>query len=1033
MESKATRATTQGDGATTDRPVACSALTPSRAAENSQAAHPILDGPDGRYELLEEIARGGMGAVVRARDRTLEREVAVKVLQERFKAGSLMARRFVDEARIAGQLQHPGIPPVHDLGTLPDGRPFLAMKLIKGRTLDALLRDRPDLAGDRGRFLAAFEQVCQAVAYAHAHRVIHRDLKPSNVMVGAFGEVQVMDWGLAKVLADRPEVTPEPPSDSDERLVTEIRSARDEDGSETQAGSVLGTPGYMAPEQAAGAIDQIDVRTDVFGLGAILAVVLTGRPPFVADSPEEARVLAARGKLDDCLARLDACGADPGLNALCRRCLSPERDDRPADAGAVAAAVAGLRAEAEERARRAELERVRAEAEARAQRQKRRAQLAAAAGVLGLLVVGGIGWMAVRNQSLARRADAGRVASIALGRAEQLAAQADRVDPGDLAASHEELKLWDQASSAIEQADAALAGAGDAALAARVRDTAAEVRAGLAGAHRAAALLAALEAAWGADEGTDGNRPNSRNSARLYRAALAAAGLPADGDARTLAAAVGAERPGLREAVVRALDGWLYSLRSLPDPDAERVRAAADMADPDPARKAVRAGLAAGDKEALARLAGGLEPEGLDPATAVALGQALTFKGLAADAVRLLRAVRDRHPSDLEVLGGLSAALRFASPNDPIAAEESVGCARAMVAAHPGKARPHFTLGQGYLFSKGDPAAAEPHYLRVLELNPRFTWAMFHLGTIRLRRGDLAGAERWFRRAAEAAPEFPQYHLGVFWVLRSKGDLAGAEAEIRKAIELDPKAWWAHIYLGWFLHSVKGDLVGAEAEYRKAIELKPDDPIARKNLALVRRIRPLLPRLDDVVAGRAAPNSPAEAVNFALLCAQRYRRQYAAVARLFDRAFADDPRQAEDLTLSDELFESHRYYAAFAALWAGVGRAADAPVKESERASLRRQALSWFRADLAAWAARANADDPGERAKAATALGVWLGDGEEFSVGAPTAPDGLPADVQSALDAIWAEVRATRERAKKPTPAAPTTPKPKTDSSPALK
>src|SRR5262249_52751143 len=254
-------------------------------------------------------------------------------------------------------------------------------KLIKGRTLDALLRDRPDTAADRGRFLAAFEQVCQAVAYAHSHRVIHRDLKPSNVMVGAFGEVQVMDWGLAKVLDDRPAATPGPPSDSGERLVTEIRTDRDEDGSETtQAGSVLGTRGYMAPEQAVGAVDQVDTRSDVFGLGAILAVVLIGRPPFVADSAEEDRVLAARGKLYYCLGRRVAGGADPSWIAPGRRCLSPERTDRPADAGAVAAAVAGLRAEAEERARRAELERVRAEAEARAQRQKRRAQLAMAAG-----------------------------------------------------------------------------------------------------------------------------------------------------------------------------------------------------------------------------------------------------------------------------------------------------------------------------------------------------------------------------------------------------------------------------------------------------------------------------------------------------------------------------------------------------------------------------------------------------------------------------------------------------------------------------
>jgi serine/threonine-protein kinase len=994
MAANSTRPATEDHDLTSDPADAPATLTATSEPDNPPAAPPVVDGPAGRYELLEEIARGGMGAVVRARDRTLDREVAVKVLQERFNSASVMARRFLDEARIAGQLQHPGIPPVHDLGTLPDGRPFLAMKLIKGRTLDALLRDRPDQTADRGRFLAAFEQVCQAVAYAHAHSVIHRDLKPSNVMVGAFGEVQVMDWGLAKVLAGRPEATPESPSDSDERLATEIRSGRDEDGSETQAGSVLGTPGYMAPEQAVGAIDQIDARSDVFGLGAVLAVVLTGRPPFVADSAEEARVLAARGKLDDCLARLDACGAEPGLIALCRRCLSPERDDRPADAGAVAAAVAGLRAEAEERARRAELERVRAEAEARAQRQKRGAQLAAAAGVLGLLVVGGVGWMAVRDQALARRADAGRVASIALGRAEQLAAQADRIDPGDVAAADEELKLWDQAVPAIEQAQAALAGAGDAALAARVKDTVAEVRAGLAGARRAADLLAALEAARGGDVSSIGDSPDHRASVRTYRAAFAAAGLPVDGDAQALASAVAAERPGLREALMRALDDWRDRLKFPPDPDAERVRAAADLADPDRTRKEIRAAVSAGDKATLARLVTRFKPADLDPATAVALGVALRQKGLGPDALRILRAVRDRHPSDFYLIMQLSLGLQVVSPDDPVAVEEAVGCARAAVAAYPDKAWPHYLLGFLYRNHKRDPDSAEPHFLRALELNPRFTFAMVQLGFVRQVKGDLAGAERWFQ----------------------------------KAIELDPESG-AHIGLG-SVDLLRGDLAGAEAEYRKAIELDPNSPKSRKNLALVRRVGPLLPRLDDVITGRAAPDSPAEAVNFALLCAQRFRGQYAAAARLIARAFADDPRQAEDLTRSDELSASHRYYAACAAVLAGVGRGADAPADAAERAALRRKALGWLRADLAAWSARAAAADPAERAKAAGALDLWLSDGEEFAVGPRKAPDGLPADEQSVWDALWADVRATLGRARMPAPAAPPAPKSETASSP---
>src|SRR5215472_11050458 len=358
------------------------ATTDDQSGKGAPAARPA--GTE-RYLLGEEIARGGMGVIYCATDTALGREVAVKVLQEKYAPDSGTARRFADEARIAAQLQHPGIPPVHDLGTLPDGRPFLAMKLIKGQTLDALLASRPDPSHARGRFVAVFEQLCQAVGYAHAHDVIHRDLKPSNVMVGAFGEVQVMDWGLAKVLTARGRAGGPPATALDTAAGTAIRPARDAD-QETQAGSLLGTPAFMPPEQAIGAVDRIDARSDVFSLGGILCAVLTGRPPYVADTAEATRQLAARARLDDTHARLAACGAEPELVALCLRCLAPEPDDRPPDAGEVAAAVAALRAAAEERARRAELDRVRA-----AEQGKRRRVLLAAGGAVVVVLLAGLG------------------------------------------------------------------------------------------------------------------------------------------------------------------------------------------------------------------------------------------------------------------------------------------------------------------------------------------------------------------------------------------------------------------------------------------------------------------------------------------------------------------------------------------------------------------------------------------------------------------------------------------------------------------
>jgi hypothetical protein len=370
---------------TSEGPPTASVADPAATTTGEPApAGPSPPPTPARYLLGEPIARGGMGEVFRATDTTLGREVAVKVLGNKYAPGSTTARRFLDEARITGQLQHPGIPPVHDLGTLPDGRPFLAMKLIKGDTLADLLN------GGRANTLAVFEGICQAVGYAHAHGVIHRDLKPANVMVGAFGEVQVMDWGLAKVLASRDrhgavERDPDATADSDP---TEIKSLRN---AETQAGALLGTPAFMAPEQAIGAVDQIDRRTDVFGLGGILCSLLTGKPPFVGDTAESTRQLAARAKLADAFARLAGCGAEPDLVALAKRCLSAEKADRPADAGEVAKAVATLRAAADDRARRAENDRERAEVESREQRKRRRVMQWACGIVIGVLLAGVIG------------------------------------------------------------------------------------------------------------------------------------------------------------------------------------------------------------------------------------------------------------------------------------------------------------------------------------------------------------------------------------------------------------------------------------------------------------------------------------------------------------------------------------------------------------------------------------------------------------------------------------------------------------------
>ena len=234
--------------------------------------------PETRYRIDGEIARGGMGAVLKGRDPDLGRDVALKVLREDLSDNADMVRRFVEEAQIGGQLQHPGIVPIYELGTFGDSRPFFSMKLVKGHTLAGMLEDRSNASDELPRFLVIFEAIAQTVAYAHARGVIHRDLKPSNVMVGSFGEVQVMDWGLAKVLP-RGGVVDDAQAGKSNRQETVIATARSgsDDSDLSHAGSVMGTPSYMAPEQARGEIDQIDERADVFALGVCPSIAFSRR------------------------------------------------------------------------------------------------------------------------------------------------------------------------------------------------------------------------------------------------------------------------------------------------------------------------------------------------------------------------------------------------------------------------------------------------------------------------------------------------------------------------------------------------------------------------------------------------------------------------------------------------------------------------------------------------------------------------------------------------------------------------------------
>ncbi len=291
-----------------------------------------------KYEIGNTIAQGGMGAVIQARELTIERNIAMKVMLQSDSAEDVL--RFVSEAKITGQLEHPNIVPVHELSVDEKEQVFYTMKYVRGITLrkvlDLLLEGQKATIAKYplAQLLTVFQKVCDAIAFAHARGVIHRDLKPENFMIGDYGEVLVMDWGLAKVLdpqRNSAHASPEGHSIIRTGLRAELAAV------EKQSGNVLGTPQYMAPEQAYGAHDDLDIRTDVYALGAILHHLLTLRPPIEGTDPQEVLRKAAHGDWEPAskatagknrLAHLPGGKVPDALSAVAQKAMANNAEDR---------------------------------------------------------------------------------------------------------------------------------------------------------------------------------------------------------------------------------------------------------------------------------------------------------------------------------------------------------------------------------------------------------------------------------------------------------------------------------------------------------------------------------------------------------------------------------------------------------------------------------------------------------------------------------------------------------------------------------
>ncbi len=285
-----------------------------------------------KYDNARVIAKGGMGAVLDAKDTCLRRHVAMKVMLDA-DAESDKIVRFVEEAQITGQLEHPSIVPVHELGVNAEGNVFYTMKLIHGDSLKHILKNINGgnaTASDSfslNRLLNIFSRVCDAIAFAHSKRVVHRDLKPDNIMVGQYGEVLVVDWGLAKIL--RPDDVEDPMESSGDNVV--VDSLRQDAGMAemTVDGTVMGTPAFMSPEQASGRLDLISQRTDVYALGAILYNILALRSPIQADNLGELLRKVRSGKIEPLTSAESAPWSIPqSLEKVCMKAMATKPADR---------------------------------------------------------------------------------------------------------------------------------------------------------------------------------------------------------------------------------------------------------------------------------------------------------------------------------------------------------------------------------------------------------------------------------------------------------------------------------------------------------------------------------------------------------------------------------------------------------------------------------------------------------------------------------------------------------------------------------